>query len=93
METTSVYKNSHKYIEASNVPKERNESNIPHSEHRIVSWVESIVACECLDDYKDSDVECDNDLIKNEKLNSMDFTTVITELDIGSIRPTGLPTP
>ena len=73
--------------------KERNESNIPHPEHRIVSSVENVVPCECLDDYKDSDVECDNDLIKNEKLNSKDFTTVITELDIGSIRPTGLPTP
>ena len=46
-----------------------------------------------LDDYKDSDVECDNDLIKNEKLNPKDFTVVIRELDIGSVRPIGLPTP
>ena len=65
-------------IEARNVPKGK-ESNIPHSEHRTVSLVESIVTCECLDGYKDSDsVECDNDLIKNEKLNPKDFTTVIT---------------
>ena len=46
-----------------------------------------------MDDYKNSDVECDNDLIKNEKLNPKDFTVVIRELDIGSVRLIGLPHP
>ena len=46
-----------------------------------------------LDNDKDGDVKCDNDLIKNKKLNPKDFNTVITKLDIVSVRPTGLPTP
>ena len=46
-----------------------------------------------LDNDKDGDVKCDNDLIKNKKLNPNDFNTVITRLDIVSVRPTGLPTP
>ena len=53
-------------------PKRKEQSNIPHSEHIIVSLVENVVACECLDAYKNSDVKYYNDSINDVKLKPED---------------------